>query len=199
MQIQLVDCSAQIVEAWQRHFSACPNVVVRQGNILHGEATAIVSPANSFGFMDGGIDLAYSEFFGWDLQERLQLLIRDQYAGELPVGQAVVVPTNSACIPFLISAPTMRVPLDIRGTANAFLAFRAAILAARAWRPDTAPITSLLCPGLGTGVGLLEPAVCARQMHLAYSLLLGNLAWAPRSLGQATELHFDLVSPQRVT
>lgn len=26
-----------------------------------------VSPANSFGFMDGGIDMAYSLHFGWQL------------------------------------------------------------------------------------------------------------------------------------
>lgn len=26
-----------------------------------------VSPANSFGFMDGGIDMVYSLHFGWDL------------------------------------------------------------------------------------------------------------------------------------
>lgn len=28
-----------------------------------------VSPANSFGFMDGGIDLAYSLHFGWQMYE----------------------------------------------------------------------------------------------------------------------------------
>jgi len=26
-----------------------------------------VSPANSFGFMDGGIDMAYSSRFGWQM------------------------------------------------------------------------------------------------------------------------------------
>ena len=26
-----------------------------------------VSPANSFGFMDGGIDMAYSLHFGWQM------------------------------------------------------------------------------------------------------------------------------------
>ena len=35
-------------------------------------------------------------------------------------------------IKFLISAPTMRVPLDVSDTVNAFLAFRAVILAGEA-------------------------------------------------------------------
>ena len=30
-------------------------------------ADAIVSPANSFGFMDGGIDMVYSKRFGWQM------------------------------------------------------------------------------------------------------------------------------------
>ena len=42
---------------------------VSQGDIFNGApvADAIVSPANSFGFMDGGIDYCYSEHFGWQM------------------------------------------------------------------------------------------------------------------------------------
>ena len=43
---------------------------------------AVVSPANSFGFMDGGLDYKLSERFGWALQERLQrrLAVQDAQA-----------------------------------------------------------------------------------------------------------------------
>jgi hypothetical protein len=44
--------------------------IVHQQDILTRTADAILSPANSFGFMDGGIDLLYSNFFGWELQDR---------------------------------------------------------------------------------------------------------------------------------
>ena len=42
---------------------------ISYGDIFKGApaADAIVSPANSFGFMDGGIDYAYSDHFGWHM------------------------------------------------------------------------------------------------------------------------------------
>jgi O-acetyl-ADP-ribose deacetylase (regulator of RNase III) len=149
-----------------------------------------VSPANSFGFMDGGIDLVYSKHFGWELQERLQTLIRSDHDGDLPVGQAVVVPTFDKDIPYLISAPTMRVPMDVSETVNAYLAFRAAIRAARQFN-RTAPkrIESILCPGLGTAIGRLSPRACATQMHYAYGTSHLGHAWNPVTLSTAVEVH----------
>ncbi len=67
---------------------------------------ALVSPANSFGYMDGGIDLAYTERFGWDLQDRLRGMLSGRHFGELPVGQAVILETLDREYPFLVSAPT---------------------------------------------------------------------------------------------
>jgi O-acetyl-ADP-ribose deacetylase (regulator of RNase III) len=91
----------------------------------------VVSPANSFGFMDGGIDWRYSERFGWQLMERLQQVIKgEDYFGELLVGQAIILETNDEMkkIPYLISAPTMRVPLDVSNSPNAYLAFKATLM-----------------------------------------------------------------------
>ena len=102
------------------------NVKVKQGMLPASTSTdAIVSPANSFGFMGGGIDAAYARFFGRDLESRLQAKLRKDFYGGLPVGQAILLlPTQHRLIPWLISAPTMRVPMDISNTPNAFLAFR---------------------------------------------------------------------------
>lgn len=79
---------------------------------------------------DGGIDWVYSARFGWQLMERLQEVIKTEYYGELLVGQAAIIPTNDpkSIIKYLISAPTMRVPADLRGTPNAYLAFRASLI-----------------------------------------------------------------------
>ena len=90
----------------------------------------------------------YSEHFGWQLQERLQNLLKKEYFGEVPVGEAVIIETFEDDVPeierdwmknretnegqpihFLISAPTNRVPSDIHDTVNAYLAFRAVLLA----------------------------------------------------------------------
>ena len=70
----------------------------------------VISPANSFGFMDGGIDSLYRSYFGRHVQDRLQKLIRDRHYGELVVGAAEIVDTDNPRIPYLIAAPTMRVP-----------------------------------------------------------------------------------------
>jgi O-acetyl-ADP-ribose deacetylase (regulator of RNase III) len=190
MKFLLRDQNVNIVEAWNEEFSNAPDVNVSHGDIFELTADAIVSPANSFGFMDGGIDFVYSQRFGWDLQTRLQDLLRVEHDGELLVGQAVVVPTGAADIPFLISAPTMRVPTDVSTTVNAYLAFRAAIRAATQHnRISGTKIETILCPGLGTAVGRMVPKVCARQMHCAYDNFRFGRSRDPLNLAQAMIIH----------
>lgn len=169
VRFDLRDCNPAVVDAWAAHFAGVDQVRVQPGDIFQDEADALVSPANSFGFMDGGIDLAFSEQFGWHLQARVQERIRRDFHGELLVGQAFVVPTLDAVWPHLICAPTMRVPADVSGTPNAFLAFRAALLAVQAHNASGgSPIRRVACPGLGTAIGRMAPDVCARQMRAAY-------------------------------
>jgi O-acetyl-ADP-ribose deacetylase (regulator of RNase III) len=194
MRFLLRDRNAAIVDAWREQFAHAPDVEISQGDIFDLVADAIVSPANSFGFMDGGIDLVYSERFGWDLQERLQQLLRSEHDGELPVGQAVVVPTLHATIPFLVSAPTMRIPMNVSDTLNAYLAFRAAIRAARQFNQTaTEPIESVLCPGLGTAIGAMPARRCARQMHYAYTASHLGQVWNPRLLANAFTAHRSML------
>jgi O-acetyl-ADP-ribose deacetylase (regulator of RNase III) len=145
---QLRDIDGEVVQAWTRHFEDIENVSISCGDIFALEADAIVSPANSFGYMDGGIDLVYLKRFGWELQTRLQSHLKEHHDGELPVGQATIVETLDPDIPFLVSAPTMRVPMNVSNTLNAYLAFRAAIRAVRQHnKTDARPIRKVLCPG----------------------------------------------------
>ncbi|XP_070568655.1 uncharacterized protein [Ptychodera flava] len=129
---QLRDINKRLVDAWRDSFSEHKNVKVSHGDIFTGApaADAIVSPANSFGFMDGGIDMVYSMHFGWQMQDRLQALIREEKDGEILVGEAVIIPVFSEETPesemarpncnegkpikYLISAPTMRIPRKCR-------------------------------------------------------------------------------------
>ena len=177
LRIELRDLNPGMVTAWQEELSKYPGVSISQGNIFDGvPCDAIISPANSFGYMDGGIDLAYSQRFGWGLQERLQAKIKTEFHGELPVGCATIVPTGEDAIPWLISAPTMRVPDRISVTIKAYLAFRAALCAVEVHnRTAVNPIKSILCPGLGTATGRMPHARCAYQMHVALRTLDGSL------------------------
>src|SRR5262245_2786476 len=109
----LRDRNPELADAWAKYFKGIEQMEVSCGDIFDLSADAVVIPANSFGFMDGGIDLVYSNYFGWDLQERLQQVLRKEHDGELPVGQAVIVETFHQRIPYLISAPTMRIPMFV--------------------------------------------------------------------------------------
>lgn len=133
-------------------------------------ADAIVSPANSFGYMDGGIDAVYLRVFGQQLQGELQAMIKSLYPnGELPVGHAVVIETGHSQIPLMISAPTMRMPGNVRHSQNAYLAFRAVLaLALNPHVRDECRINTILCPGLATLTGHMAPLESARQMRAAW-------------------------------
>jgi O-acetyl-ADP-ribose deacetylase (regulator of RNase III) len=193
--VHLRDINAGIVKAWEQAFADVPDVRVSRGDIFEHKADAIVSPANSFGFMDGGIDLLYSQHFGWSLQTDLQALLAEQYYGELPVGQAVVVATGHDSIPFMVSAPTMRIPADISETVNVYLAFRAALIAVLGHNARTQPlIRTLLVPGLGTGIGAVPPAAAARQMRLAYDTIIGSGSIKSRNARAILRQHNEMLS-----
>ncbi|XP_076078821.1 uncharacterized protein LOC143048836 [Mytilus galloprovincialis] len=141
--------------------------------------------------MDGGIDRVFSELFGWQMQERIQKVIRDQYDGENFVGNAIIIPaydkdpdkehiqklktnniSNGKPIKYLIHVPTMRVPKDVINSTNAYLSFRGVILAVQKHNrnPENQPIRRVLCPGLGTAVGRMPFNRCAFQMVQAFEI-----------------------------
>ena len=69
----------------------------------------------------------------------------------------------------------MRVPQNIARTANAYLAFRAALRAVRDFNDRHGdPISRLLVPGLGTDNGFMPPLRAARQMRAAYEVVLNG-------------------------
>jgi O-acetyl-ADP-ribose deacetylase (regulator of RNase III) len=203
LEIHLRDLGAALTAAWEKEFAGVPGVTVSQGDIFSTRpgalpggapsdvaADAIVSPANSFGFMDGGIDAVYTRQFGFGLERRLQELLAAEYGGELPVGCAVIVETGSADIPWCISAPTMRVPEAVPDTANAYLAFRAALRAVLAHNDaGRPPIRRILCPGLATTTGRMPVGRCAAQMRAAWDNVLGEGPPQPMSWRAVADLH----------
>ncbi len=192
MILRLVDKSGHLADAWRRCFAGLPDVEIIHGDICTVECDALVSPANSFGYMDGGLDYSLSLRFGWDVQERLQQLIRRLPVRELLVGQALLVPTEDARIPWLISAPTMRLPAPVEGTLNAYLAMKA-ILSITPTAENFPPINSVAVPGLGTGVGRLDPTTAAVQMFAAYQEIILGLRFAPQTLYDTALYEYKLI------
>lgn len=181
----LVLCAvdAPLVEAWQAVVEAMGGSVrVHQGSVLDIAADAVVSPANSFGWMRGGIDAVYARAFP-GIEQSVRSAILAYHGGELPIGQAVVVPTGEPTPAWLISAPTMREPGERlpADTVHPYLASRAVF---RQWRDGKLEhgaeirrvVSTIAMPGLGTGVGGVSPQTCARQVAAAWAEVFGNPA-----------------------
>lgn len=133
----------------------------------------LVSPANSFGMMDGGIDAAITQFFGLSLERRVKERILEDYLGEQPVGTSFIIETGHSKHPFLAHTPTMRVPMSVKGTDVPYIAMWAMLLAIRQHnRTNQRTIMSVVCPGLGTGIGQIPYSEAARQMAIAYDHFL---------------------------
>ncbi len=200
MKIYLTSVETELAKAWRQFCGDLDFVSVHEGSIFDLQCDAVVSPANSFGFMDGGIDMLYSRRFGWQVQDRLQELIRDVHHGELLVGAAEIVETD-ANIPFLIAAPTMRVPMILRDSINPYLAARAVLLLVKhglfrsgQWQGTRVSevVHSVAFPGLGTGVGQVGAAVCAHQVRTALEDVLLEEQPFPATWADAQTRHQQL-------
>src|SRR5262245_4905456 len=175
LRVSVGDLSASVADRLHYHFDGVAAVEVVQGNLLDLDADAIVSPANSFGDMSGGIDKAIDDFHGGEAQRRVTAAIREQFFGELPVGAAIIVQLPGGRLSFVVAAPTMRIPGSVQGSLNAYLSMRAALVAVLRYNERSAqPIGSLAVPGLGTGVGSLDHDEAAKQMRAAYDNVIGG-------------------------
>ncbi|PVF95265.1 macro domain-like protein [Serendipita vermifera] len=163
------------------------------------ECECMVSPANSFGIMDGGYDLALSNSFrgpendGWKLTNIVQNYIRDKSHGYLPPGSCIIVPLppdlagdnnpwKAHCIAVLA---TMRTPSDVRWhkdlVYNSMWSLQVAIENwNRAHAEGEGKIKRVVITGLGTGTGGVMPKVAAEQMALAVKHFLNPPLDQPR-------------------
>ncbi|GGM76074.1 tail protein [Longimycelium tulufanense] len=184
---QLVLCAveAPLAEVWREVADDRPRITVHPGSVFDLDVDAVVSPANSYGWMRGGIDALYARAFP-HVEQNVRSAVLALHGGELPVGEALVVPTGVPAPAWLISAPTMRTPGErLPGdTVHPYLAARAVF---RLWRdgrmedgtPVWRAVRAMAMPGLGTGVGGVEPKTCARQVAAAWDEVFGGATTRP--------------------
>lgn len=158
-----------------------------------------ISPANSFGWMDGGIDAIYSRMFP-GIQQLIQARIAEvrpvktiygRY--KLPVGSTLItrpgqLPNNK----LMICAPTMETPHNIRKhMENVYYAAIGIFKLCEHFSPGTV----IGIPGLGTGVGGLTGDECAHLISRAWTDLKNNRVQYPQgSKVDYTKEHF-IVTP----
>ncbi len=125
-----------------------------------GHKTYYVSPANSLGFMDGGIDLVLSRrvFPGVEPEVKeaiaeigIKSLLGRYY---LPIGSSLILDKDSRALSI---SPTMLLPQNIRATDNVYYATMATLYNILVNRKESLETTDILFTSMGCGYGgLLE-------------------------------------------
>jgi O-acetyl-ADP-ribose deacetylase (regulator of RNase III) len=167
MYIVFISLNKVWTDELRKLLEAQESITIIHGNVkdLPRTNTTFVSPANSLGFMDGGIDYVYSRvmFSGVEnaVQQKIAEIGKKTALGRpyLPIGQAIAVPTSTPTA-HLIAAPTMFLPHDVSKTQNAY----ASTLAALALHAKYAPETTLVLTSHCCGYGKMDEAESAKQM-----------------------------------
>ena len=165
MKIYLLDRNYSIAELLKTYFSVCEDVEVICDDFARfmdtHEVECVVSPANAFGLMDGGYDLAISKYFGWDLQKKVQQYLIDNLCGEQPVGTSIIVDINEK--QKLIHTPTMRTPSQIKDPLVIYSCMRTCLMLAKKNN-----IKSIVIPAFGGDCGNVAYFTIAEMMFKAY-------------------------------
>lgn len=174
MKLTLVSLDRVFLQEANKLFG--PAVTYTCGDIasVPRNGAVFVSPANSLGIMDGGIDMVLSRemFVGCEkrLKDAIAALGHKTKLGRpyLRVGSAtwfMVGPASG-----FIAAPTMFVPHDVSDTQNAYWAFLATLVAMdRIEKASDGAVNRLVCTSLCCGVGRMNPKEAAHQMFRAWN------------------------------
>ena len=178
MIIYLLDKNQQTVDAWKLFFGDEPDVKPVCDDFGHfmdtTEVECVVSPANSYGLMDGGYDLAISRWFGWEIAEKVQEYILEHFRGEQPVGSSIIIDSGVKGIK-LIHTPTMRVPSNIKDPMIVYTCMRTCLLTAMENN-----IQSIVIPAFGGGRRSVPTQIVCKMMYEGYKQIMnppGKLDW----------------------
>jgi len=174
VKVVLVDINPKMIKAFRETFEENPEVEIVQGSMLDQKVSAWVSPTNSHGSMDGGLDAVIKNQLGQKIEQALKKEIASKYGAILPVGHATCVPTGRPSPRFLISTPTMvKSSEDISDSLNVALACAAALQAVHMQNAkEPGSIQSVALPGLGANTGRVPVEICADLMWTAYRMYL---------------------------
>ena len=176
MKIALIDLDKEMIKAWEERFTRYTEVQIINaefGEYMKGhleEIDAVVSAANSFGLMDGGMDAAYIKVLGEELQNTVQEKLITEYLGEQPVGSSMIVAIPGYAGKWLIHTPTMRVPQPVLDPRVVYSCTRSALVTGL--KND---IGTILLPAFGQLTGKVKSSVVALLMEKAYRDILNRM------------------------
>lgn len=200
MKIYLLDINKDMTDAWHKYFDSyieVENIEIMNEDFAtfmdeHPNIEAIVSPANSFGLMDGGYDKAITDYFGKELMEDVKKVIMEKWFGEQPVGTSLTVPIKNRVISdkkhglfakkysVLIHTPSMRTPEQIIDSRIIYQCMRTTLIEAMKQEVD-----NIVIPAFGGLTGKVPYEDIAKMMYLAYKQIYNQ----PKELNWGYALH----------
>ena len=168
------------------------------------EYDVVVSPANSFGELKGGIDYYFYKLLGGNkLQAHVYDAIKSECQGEIAIGETLIIDLGKFSVKynktpnqaqefnsytgmprFMYMCPTMTIPMDVNGTRNAYLFMKTLIknllihnegkLNPELKIDQSKKIKKVLVPLPCVGVGRMNPSVMAKQIKVAIQAYEGK-------------------------
>lgn len=170
IKIYLIDINKNIVSSWKREFLNVEDVIIKLEDLKSfldcniNDIKAIVSPGNSYGIMNGGFDLALTNYFGNQLSNNVSKYIKEHYYPYQSVGSSFIIDIPNYKNIKLIHTPTMIVPSTIFDEKVIYNCMYNSLMCA-----FNNNITSIVIPAFGGATGGVDPKVIAREMRLAYN------------------------------
>lgn len=156
------DLNKEKIDAYEKYLNCYNNMIFIHGSLdeilekYYQNKTnpfILVSPANSYGNMKGGIDYAIIKKFPKCERRVIDAVGQSKYTDSggrhiVPVGKSTVVKLDNKS-GLLLMAPTMETPKNIQGTNNVYAAFRTIYKSTE----QLSSKTIVAIPCLGTGIG----------------------------------------------
>jgi O-acetyl-ADP-ribose deacetylase (regulator of RNase III) len=176
MRLHLVDIHSSVIDAakelrWEIELHNLTDI--KTIPLLAG--SSFVSPTNSLGFMDKGVNYVLSNIMFPEIEDKLKKIIKDMGSQTLlkrqflQIGKALTVETQVPGV-FLIATPTMWLNEDARGTNNAYHAMYAVLKEASL----NSLIKDIYFTGFCTGYGMVEAKIAIEQMKMAHDDFLND-------------------------
>lgn len=172
MKIILFDKSSILCTALQDSFrDLTGNILSQNIKIINcelkdlQEVDYVTAPGNSFAIMTGGLDYDIRERLGIASQDALQDVILRNYPYGLPIGDFIILEYDGIDNNFknVLYLPTMRTPQKVRPYDISFVMSIVCNYAL-----SCSDDLTIAIPGLGTGVGELDPYIAAAAMRAGY-------------------------------
>jgi len=129
------------------------SIIVKKADLTKFKCDAIVNPANSYGYMGGGVAGAIKRVGGYAIEK--------EAVSKAPIRVGNAISTTAGSLPcrFVIHAPTMKQPAMRIDVENVRLATKAAL----EYAVDVG-IKTIAIPGMGTGVGGVSTDDAAKEI-----------------------------------